>query len=358
MKKIYGLQQLRAIAALFVVLYHMTYIAQENLNYVFWGGIFRFGYSGVDIFFVLSGFVVYYIHHKEIGKTSFGFPYIIKKCLRILPPYWVVLSALLVVYLLVPSYGLAQTRNPVYIIESFLLLPLRNMTYSALSVAWSLRYELLFYLLFGVAIFLKRKPARLILSLWVAISLVNFILSQVGLGTDNFDFNFLFSAYNLEFAFGCFAAHLVLNRSVSRTLSLTVFTVGTVVFITNAIMDVSKLLQMNRFLFYGIPVVLIIYGIASYEIDHRLKCFQPLVYLGNASYSVFLVHLPVISILDKIFTKIGIYGRIGYFAGTVIIFVLAVSSGCLFYELIEKRLNRILSGVRTRQVKQSGSITQ
>lgn len=358
LKKLYGLQEIRAAAALLVALYHMTYIAQENMDYSFLGGVFRFGYCGVDIFFVLSGFVIYYVYSEKMGQQGAGVSFLVKKALRIFPAYWVVLTGLLLVYLFIPSYGLAETRNPVYIVESYLLLPLRNMTYSALSVAWTLRYELLFYLLFSITIFFRRRVAVILLSAWIGISLVNFILGLVGLGTGNFDFNFLFSAYNLEFALGCAAAHLALNTCPGRRISQAAFFGGTAVLFMNAALDSAGLLSLHRFLLYGIPVIFIVYGAGSYELDHRLRCFKPLVYLGNASYSVFLVHLPVISILDKLFWRIGIYQRAGYFAGTVVILSLAVISGCIFYEVIEKNLNRLTAAFSLRKIRPRDSITQ
>jgi peptidoglycan/LPS O-acetylase OafA/YrhL len=322
------------------------------------GGMFGFGYGGVDIFFVISGFLVYYVHCWELGRKQFGVDFLIKKCLRIFPVYWLVLIILLAVYLLIPSYGLAETRNPVYVMQSFLLLPLRNMTYSALSVAWTLRYELLFYLLFCAMFFLKRKTAFSFLLLWVLISAVNLILGVIGLGTENFDFNFLFSAYNLEFALGSISAYLVINTYVSKKLSLIVFLSGVFIFMTTSMLDVICHLQLHRFLYYGIPAVIIIYGMTAYEFNHGMRCTKPLVYLGNASYSVFLVHLPTISFLNKIFMKFSIYELTGYFAGIAVIGVLSVISGCIFYELVEKNMNRLLANIRVKDIMQRGSITQ
>lgn len=357
-KKLYGIQELRGVASLMIVLYHVTYISNECLNYSFMGGLFDFGYGGVDLFFVISGFLVYYVHCLELGKKQFGIDFLIKKCLRIFPIYWLVLSLLLMVYFLIPSYGLEEIRNPVYILLSFLLLPLRNMSNSALSVAWTLRYELLFYLLFSAVFFLKRKTAAALLLLWVVISAVNLVLRMTGSGTENFDFNFLFSAYNLEFALGSISAYLVLNTYIKKRLSLIIFLSGILIFIVNSMLDAVCHLQLHRFFYYGIPAVIIIFGMTAYELNHGMRHIKPLVFLGNASYSVFLVHLPTISFLNKVFVKLHIYELTGYFAGLAVIGALGVISGCIFYVLIEKNWNRILTSSRVKVILQRSRIAQ
>ena len=70
--KLIGVQAARGIAALFVVLYHTgrmlsleQYVGRDP-----WGGLFHFGHAGVDFFFVLSGFIIYYVHHKDIGTIG------------------------------------------------------------------------------------------------------------------------------------------------------------------------------------------------------------------------------------------------------------------------------------------------
>lgn len=358
MKKLYGIQELRGVATLMIVLYHVSYISRECMGHDFAGGVFDFGYGGADLFFVISGFLVYYVHCWELGKKQFGVNFLVRKCLRIFPVYWLVLILLLIVYFLIPTYGLAETRNPVYILQSFLILPLRNMTYSALSVAWTLRYELLFYLLFCSMFFFKKKTAFAFLLLWVLISAANLILRMAGSGTENFDFNFLFNAYNLEFTLGIISAHLVLNTYVSKRFSIIVILSGIFVFITTSMLDAVYHMILHRFLYYGIPAVIIVYGMTAYEFNHGMRWIKPLVYLGDASYSIFLVHLPTISFINKVFMKFNIYGLTGYFAGMVAAGVLSVVSGCIFYELVEKKLNRLVTNIRVNEILQRGSITQ
>src|SRR5436190_1288571 len=108
------LQAGRALAALLVVLYH-------NGLYIFaldkyWGadpsrGLFNFGHAGVEFFFVLSGFIIFYIHGKDLGVPSRFFSFIRKRFIRIYPIYWLVLAAIIPVYFLVPSFGFDYHRR-------------------------------------------------------------------------------------------------------------------------------------------------------------------------------------------------------------------------------------------------------
>lgn len=82
-KKLDSLQVLRAIAALLVVMYHSNVFSDLILKREYLMGIFRFGYSGVDLFFVLSGFIIYYAHKNDFGNFSKLRPYLIKRFTRI-----------------------------------------------------------------------------------------------------------------------------------------------------------------------------------------------------------------------------------------------------------------------------------
>ena len=94
-KDLQSLQALRAVAAILVVLFHMNvYTIPFVLGAdALWSGL-NMGYSGVEIFFVLSGFIMYYVHRKDIGKKGVVFDYIWKRITRIFPLFWIVILAI------------------------------------------------------------------------------------------------------------------------------------------------------------------------------------------------------------------------------------------------------------------------
>lgn len=89
MRKLNSLQVCRAAAAIAAVLYHVTDQAQKHFSYTFVGGAFQFGYTGVDFFFVLSGFIIFFAHASDIGKRDSLLAYVTKHLIRIYPIYWV-----------------------------------------------------------------------------------------------------------------------------------------------------------------------------------------------------------------------------------------------------------------------------
>ncbi|MDB5052413.1 MAG: acyltransferase 3 [Bacilli bacterium] len=104
----------------------------------------------VDIFFVLSGFIIYYIHSADIGKKEQLKLFLIKRFVRIYPIYWVVLIGMTLVYLLIPNTGKGFELEFDNIVRSIILFPQINHL-PTIAVAWTLSYEILFYIFFCIA---------------------------------------------------------------------------------------------------------------------------------------------------------------------------------------------------------------
>jgi len=149
---LYGLQVARGLAALMVILYHADLNAEFFYGIPF-KGLFRFGYIGVDFFFVLSGFIIFYVNYKKDTGFSQWKKYILKRLIRIYPAVFLVSLVMVVSYKLLP--GLSNVQRDFSIISSLLLLPANNPP--ALMVAWTLIHEMIFYMVFSL-FFIKKKP--------------------------------------------------------------------------------------------------------------------------------------------------------------------------------------------------------
>src|SRR5690349_9010218 len=101
-RKLNSLQICRGLAALLVLLFHATFMSQTYLDYRPLDGVFRFGYSGVDFFFVLSGFIIFWAHHGELGHPTALRPYVRRRFVRIYPLYWIVAILLTPIYFGLP----------------------------------------------------------------------------------------------------------------------------------------------------------------------------------------------------------------------------------------------------------------
>lgn len=168
-ERLAGIQYLRAAAAVLVVCYHTSQMVgmPKYLGEVPWDGFWRMGFIGVDLFFVVSGFVIVWVSvdarwHYRIGWRDF----FIKRFVRIIPMMW--LATLM--YALAKGIGRGDV-DVSQMLSSLLLMPGNEL---APNVLWTLRHELFFYLVVGVMIGVGIFPAYLS-------AVVMFILAIVGL---------------------------------------------------------------------------------------------------------------------------------------------------------------------------------
>src|ERR1700733_9666444 len=171
-KHLDGIQSCRAVAALLVVVYHNAiiyfplYTGLFDLKTQFRSGgpsFFDFGHAGVDFFFVLSGFIILWVHQADIGRPDRFSRYFWRRTIRIYPTYWVVLALLLPIYFIRPDMGGGYERDPSEILQSFLLFPQAHLP--IVPASWTLSHELLFYAIFAVLLF-NRRAGLLLLGAW------------------------------------------------------------------------------------------------------------------------------------------------------------------------------------------------
>lgn len=154
-----SLQACRAAAALLVVFYHLgaTIALDKYFGIQAFAVPFRFGDSGVEFFFVLSGFIITHVHYADMTKPSRALEYIRKRLVRIYPIYWFVFLAVYLSALWVPSLRETIPSDPLLILKALSLMPLDPDVVGGtgapvIIVAWSLQYEMAFYFLVLMAI--------------------------------------------------------------------------------------------------------------------------------------------------------------------------------------------------------------
>ena len=152
--KLQSVQICRAAAALLVLLFHATSVSKAYLNCDLLWGFFQFGYSGVDSFFVLSGFVIYWAHRGDAGQSERIRIYLKKRFLRIYPIYWIVALILLPIYFGAPH----DVSDYIVLLKSFLLLPQPGNP--VVTIHWSLSHEVFFYGMFALAIYFSWSRIR------------------------------------------------------------------------------------------------------------------------------------------------------------------------------------------------------
>lgn len=339
-QKLVSLQTLRGIAALLVVMFHATKWSMEVFGDPFLFEFFDFGISGVDFFFVLSGFIIFYVHRTDLGQRDQIKPFLVKRFIRIYPFYWSIFFLILPVYFLFPQFGRGFERDFEFIAKSILLWPEGHI----IPVAWTLSHEVLFYLLFAVLLAVTGPWRRFILFAWVTGIVIHMVAFESGLIQLKSMFGhlasrFVFNFYNIEFLFGCLAAYCAINYEIRLRKWLMIM--GGLLFFFSAYgLNHSVLVPGTpvAVLCFGISFAMIITSFASYNIRTAKNFSRTLSYFGDASYSLYLTHWHLLSLLVKISVKTGLDHAIGTYSVIVLCTLLTLILGCLIYQIIEKPL--------------------
>ncbi|MDA9516559.1 hypothetical protein XI04_26390 [Bradyrhizobium sp. CCBAU 11430] len=285
-----GLQAGRAFAALVVLLFHANavlalpkYIGKDLYP------ILHAGSSGVHFFFVLSGFIIFYIHRCELGQPKYVGSFIRKRVSRLIPALWATLALVLTSYLVWPSLNTNPNLTVLDVASAFLLLPAAREP--LLIVEWTLRHEVLFYALFALIIASKRVGGS-ILALWMALSIL------IPLVQPNFPTSFVFSEYHALFGMGVVVAICFERRWIRfpRTTLLGGTLAFSIIWILRASEKEGGIL-IN--LAFGLAAAAIIAGLTEIERFGPIRLSKALTFLGNASYSIYLIHFLAVSAASK-----------------------------------------------------------
>jgi peptidoglycan/LPS O-acetylase OafA/YrhL len=339
-----GLQVGRGVASMLVLLYHT--VTAEHASGAIATFIEDIGRRGVDFFFVLSGFIIYSVHYNDINKPSALNRFVLKRTLRIYPPYWVLILFYLVVYAVFLNDGNHDQLKLINILKGIALYPIEAKPYN-IPTAWTLSHELLFYALFATSI-LNRKLGTAVLTLWGVLTVVTLFFYPV-----EFPFSFLLNPRNLEFFMGIGVANLV-RRGITRD-SYGIFLLGVCAWFSIAVIECSTtdFGSGPLVLLYGGASALVIYSIASIDSAGRFDRYpQIALVLGNASYSIYIVHFPVVLGLSKALEKYSpptsFWGMVGAIS---VIIVTATSAGVAFHFAVEKPLLRITTNLFAKTIR-------
>ncbi|WMW79868.1 acyltransferase [Undibacterium cyanobacteriorum] len=292
-----NVQAMRAIAALLVVLGHTLALGGMELPRYLGGGLVHtFAYAGVDIFFVISGFVICAAASKHLASTSNSnglqraTAFLLRRVFRIYPLYWVLLLA---------AFCLAYFHNPGLLalprelIVSLFLLTERNNP--VLSPAWSLVFEMYFYLCTAFILLLSRSRWLLLMAVWFGLS-CGLIFSAKSLGLEG---RLYTDPLLLEFGFGCLIFFAISrNYVLAPMLASVTLLLGAVFFFWGAQQTLHQglLPPMPRVQSFGVGSALLLYALICLEHQAQLTMPRLLIALGTISYSIYLVHRPLIDL--------------------------------------------------------------
>lgn len=328
-KRIVNLDLFRAVAILFVILFHTTQMyasGQFNADYYLWGKF------GVEFFFVLSGFLVGGLFYKQVTKVNLVRFWLLR-FFRTYPPY--------IIALLLSYFAVYHTRNEPFNIGYLFFIQNFYKSIPYFKISWSLCIEEHFYIAFPLFIIISEKVLKKsILQLWFWIFLcVLPTIIRWNFGSNlPADFGYYETASFFRFegiAMGCllsfitFRLKLKLHFSYSSKLTTIIFFFF--MLFVNVLFKNLFLIYTLGYLFLNCSLLLLLS--VFYFSNSFVMAASPIVFTtASMAYSLYLTHALTINFMSTIATKFKV--------GTLVIYPLTISAifivGYVFYKLVEQ----------------------
>ena len=291
-RRIVNIQALRGIAALIVLLPHLKhYDIRFGGDYLPGRTLWELGNAGVDLFFVISGFVMVATTLGRHGSSAEPGRFLLRRAAHIYPLYWIFSGVVLVVYLKSAAMVNAHAEGQRIILwKSFLLLPQKATP--LVAQGWTLIHELYFYLVFALLLKVRESWVPATLILWgVVVTAASFRFVD-----KNPELNILVNPLTLEFIAGCFIAMALRGGYVRQ--GGWVLVAGIVLLVIGAMRLTDLNSPWQRVAYFGVPSALIVSGaVAIEQVGKTLPRW--LIATGDASYSLYLSQGLVLATLAR-----------------------------------------------------------
>lgn len=336
-----SIQYLRGVAAMMVVIYHVfPQLQRMGFNYP---EITAFS-SGVDIFFVISGFVMTYSTARN--PQIDGLAFLKNRIIRILPLYWffTILMGILLVF--APALAQSSKFNLYHFVSSLLFIPTMHPVLGKLwpvvVPGWTLNYEMFFYVIFALALAGGHRPrlrvTGLTLLVLLTLTLVPAVWPAQGVAA------FYTRSLIMEFGYGMLLAELFLRRPMAKShwwwLAIGAGAIG----LALSGMGLGRIPQAIG---TGIPAALVVLGTLYVPFDPKGLVERVVGLVGDASYSIYLSHYMAMSAIGQIWRHLFSPTPVFWAGFTLVGPVLCAIIGVLIYQWIERpmtlRLNARLS---------------
>lgn len=336
-KKLEWLEVMRALAACWVLLHHALQsvdVFVEPIPRGLVSFIISNGYLGVDFFFVLSGFIIAYSSNRLLADGRGYGDYVRARLIRIYIPYLPIGIAMLAAYRLFPDIS-EGGRNP-GLLTSLTLLP--SIYPPALSVAWTLVHEMLFYTIFSM-FFISRRALWLLLAAWAAAISVrswgDWPLGREGWG-------YVLSPLNLCFLLGV-GVYYITRRGVNQSA----VTIASLFAVSILLLEAGQSSPSRPLIALAFAALIVCALSAKAQ---QIRPQKRLLAVGASSYAIYLVHNPALSILVRILKRFA--PSTGPLTAFIVISLGALLAGMAYYWVYERRA---LAWARKRFVSRSGA---
>jgi exopolysaccharide production protein ExoZ len=281
---------LRAAAALSVALHHVTHdaralgppgaaLAAAIDDAMPWE-------AGVDIFFVISGFVMLHASDALFSRGLLGIRrFLARRIARIVPLYWTATTAFLIVTVAMPGAITASLGGWRDVIASYAFIPRARpdgLVQPVIGLGWTLNYEMFFYLLFAAFLWMPRRSAIR----WLTICFAGVVAIGTLVGFSNVALNFWSAPIVLEFVFGVWIRALLPTLGTPAVwLRVGMVAVAIAVFRLDLVAE-----GVPPLIGYGLPATLLVIASVTGARDRVSAWTSVAVRIGDASYALYLLH--------------------------------------------------------------------
>jgi peptidoglycan/LPS O-acetylase OafA/YrhL len=344
-----GVQALRAVAALCVAFLHIAH--DDIANGGDPAGIFKaitkfFPWdAGVDIFFVISGFVIVHASAKLFGARGGPEVFLRRRLSRIVPLYWIMTTAFLAVLLLSRDDIHGDIGGPGFLAASYLFIPWPRpdgVMQPAFGLGWTLNYEMFFYVVFTPFLLLARRAAVI----GAGILLCVLVAFGPAIGPSSHLLAFWSDPIIIEFVFGMEIA-LIAGAGITLPFMARVLLVAGGIVAFHADADGVGI----RPIIYGLPAAAFVAAAALGPPAGSIGRFEKLlVRLGDASYAMYLVHPFVMRGFSILWHK--------FHAGNELAGTIYVVAGLAVAQALALAINATLERNLTVWLRRRGSVNE
>ena len=280
------IQILRLIAAVAVVAFHAWGVAPDGfkVSESAIAFVLAHGGHGVDLFFVISGFIIFYATHRATLTPA---EFLRRRVERIVPLYFLVTFAVVILATTLPgTFGTEGWYTPRHILKSLAFIAFTDGEMPVVYLGWSLEYEMYFYLAVTLLMALTRDVWRCVVVIFSALA----IAGQVpGVTAALGHYAFFVDPMILEFVFGIIAASLFVNGRIGWPSAVAA---------AGAIVAVLAADPASRVIVFGLPSACLV-AAAAFVSRKRINPSWPeraLARLGDASYSIYLAQVQTVTL--------------------------------------------------------------
>ena len=387
--RLQSIQVLRGFAAFCVAMNHLVSFERETIEQNGFteqslaGGLWVNGFAGVDLFFVISGFIMVYVTTGRERSMSTVGDFFLARVIRIYPLWWLFMLTMAGVFLVVhgtpyhpEEFAKTDAGVVAYMLKSTFLIPQEGLP--ILGVGWTLIHEMYFYLVFGLFLFLPQRYLPIMLGIWGVLVLASY---PAGLTNANPDSLLHLATYPMttEFVLGAFAGLLYFRFQLPGQLAILIAFIGAASFIVAMSLfkntagpeaGVWATLHWGRVICFGLPSVLLVYGLANLEKVKEISLPKWMVYLGDISFALYLCHTIVFIAVKRSFVSIaesdfgvlsdmmrlGVSGGVDNILFAIVSLSAAIAVAAISYYVFERPSLRVLSRLRRRQARPTKQI--